>query len=108
MQYLIVFSTAPNKKIAAKIAHSLVRRKMAACVNILPGVESCFWWKGKIDKASEVLLVIKTFRSRFRTLCSVLRALHPYKVPEIIGAPLVEGSKSYLEWMQHSLTMPGR
>ena len=95
--------TCPNKTVARRIATALVTRRLAACVNLLPGVESTFRWQGKIDRCREVLLLIKTTRGRFGSLARVLVRLHPYEVPEVIALPITAGSAPYLQWVRASV-----
>ncbi|MDD5347442.1 MAG: divalent-cation tolerance protein CutA [Candidatus Omnitrophica bacterium] len=101
--YIVVFITAPGKKQAKRIAQALLKRKLAACVNIVDTVESLFWWKGKIDTAEEALLVAKTRKPKFTALVKAVRSLHSYTVPEIIAVPIVAGNKEYLEWIDASV-----
>ena len=97
--YIVVFSTVSNKKEAELIAQGLIKDKLAACVNIIENVYSLFWWKGKIDSAKEVLLVIKTRKALAAKLIKKIKSLHSYEVPEIIALPIVSGNKEYLEWI---------
>lgn len=76
---------------------------MAACVNVIPGLISFFWWQGKADKARETLLLIKTSKSIFPRLVKFLQKQHPYQVPEIIGFPIEKGNGVYLRWMEEIL-----
>lgn len=104
MKFYLVVSTAPSEKIARKLAHSLVRQHLAACVNVIPGAVSFFWWQGKLDKARETLLLIKTSKSFFPRLVKFLQKQHPYQVPEIIAVPIEKGNLEYLGWLEATLT----
>lgn len=97
---IVIFVTCPNTKVATIIADSLVKEKLAACVNIVSGLTSIYEWKGKIEKAKEVLLVIKTQKKLFVKLEESIKKLHPYDVPEIIALPITAGNKPYLNWIQ--------
>ncbi len=99
---LVIFVTAANKKEAEKIASSLVKEKLAACVNIIENVNSLFWWEGKVDSAKEALLVIKSRGPLMNKLIKKVKSLHSYKVPEIIALPIVSGDKKYLKWINES------
>lgn len=98
-EYLLVLSTCPGSISAKKIAQDLVSEKLAACVNIVPGVQSFFSWVGKVDKANELLLVIKTTTNEYEALEKRLNKLHPYELPEIIAVPILTGSAEYLNWI---------
>ncbi len=97
--HIVVLVTASSKKEADKIAQGLLEEKLAACVNIVEGLESRFWWQGKIDSAKELLLIIKTRKTLFNKLAKKVRSLHSYTVPEIIALPIISGSKAYLDWI---------
>ena len=96
---ILVLSTASSRTEALKIAQALLDKRLAACVNILPSLTSLYWWKGRKEKASEVLLLIKTKKSAFKKLEQMIRKMHSYSVPEIIAIPLTAASKPYLNWM---------
>jgi len=96
---IIVFMTASNGEEAARLADMLVGAHLAACVQILPEMESVYRWEGKIERAAEILLLAKTTRSKFEELEREVRALHSYDTPEIIAVPVVAGSARYLEWL---------
>jgi periplasmic divalent cation tolerance protein len=96
----IIFCTASSVKEARKIADALVAEKLAACVSIVPGVASAYWWQGKIEHSAEALLVIKTLASKRKALELRIKELHSYSVPEIIGWPIAWGHKPYLEWLE--------
>lgn len=97
---IIVFMTASNGEEAARLADMLVGAHLAACVQILPEMESVYRWQGKIERAPEVLLLAKTTKSKFEELEREVRALHSYDTPEIIAVPVVAGSAPYLDWLR--------
>ena len=99
MGALIVITSAPDRAVAEKIAHALVERKLAACVNILAGCTSVYRWQGKIETAGEVPLLIKTRAAIYDEVEAAIKSLHPYELPEIIGVPVERGSSDYLEWV---------
>ncbi len=101
-EYLVVFCTCPPDA-ARKLTEILLAKRLAACVNCVPGIESSYWWHGQIQHDQEALLVIKTRCSRFPELRDAISENHPYDVPEIIALPMVEGSKDYLRWIDESL-----
>jgi periplasmic divalent cation tolerance protein len=103
MKYIIVFVTASLQKEAQKIADSLIKSKTAACVNIISNIESIYLWKGKKETARECLLIAKTKQTKFNELKNIVKRLHSYKVPEIIGMPVIEGNKDYLGWIEEVL-----
>ncbi len=99
--FLVVFITTPDEQVAEHLSHILVDTKTAACVNVIPRVNSFFHWQGAISEEKECLLIVKTRSSYFEDkLVPLIREHHPYDVPEIIALPIVRGSKDYLEWMQ--------
>lgn len=100
--HIVVFITTANKKEAELIARALIKNKLAACVNILNSVHSLFWWKNKVDRAKEALLIIKTRKSLFHKLVEKVKSLHSYDVPEIIALPIIAGNKTYLKWINDS------
>ena len=102
-QAVAVFVTCPSRQHARRIADALVQRRLAACVNILPAVESVFRWQGRVDTAREALLMIKTTPGRFELLRRAVCALHPYEVPEVIALPVVRGHAPYLRWVRASV-----
>ena len=89
---------------ARKIGRGVVEKKLAACANIVPGVESIYRWKGKVERAREVLVVIKTTAVRLRELEREVRRLHSYEVPEFIVLPVISGSLEYLSWIGENVT----
>ena len=97
---VVVLVTAPNRKSARQIARAALQANFAACANIIPGLESHYWWQGKKQKSRETLLVIKSKTSLFTRLEKMIRENHSYTTPEIIALPLVKGSRSYLTWLR--------
>ena len=97
--YIIVLITCAKKQEATKIMKALLEKKLVACVNIVDKVESFFWWKGKIDRAQECLLIAKSTRAKLDKITKVVKSLHSYEVPEIIGLPVAGGNKTYLDWI---------
>ena len=97
--YQIVLTTCPDPGVAEQIAQTLVAEGLAACVNILPAMHSIYTWKGKMDSATEHLLLIKSLTRRYPAIQDRLRALHPYELPEIIAVPITHGLPEYLAWL---------
>ena len=100
---VVVLVTAASLKEARKIARGLVQARLAACVSIVPPVESIYHWKGRIETSRERLLIIKTAREIFPEVQAQIRKFHSYTNPEIICLPIVDGSRDYLEWVAQSL-----
>ena len=100
---IVVLSTTDSEEAAATLAKALVDQQLAACVNILPKVRSIYRWQGKIEDASEWVLVIKTRRDLFERVSAALTKLHSYEVPEVIAIPIVDGSAPYLAWLDKML-----
>ena len=98
-QAIVVFMTAANREEASRIAEMLVTGRLAACVQILPGMESLYRWKGEIERASEVLLLAKTTSEKFDELDRAVREIHSYDTPEIVALPITKASESYLNWL---------
>ncbi len=96
---LVVFVTVSGEEEGRKIARLLVGARKVACVNILPGVDSVFWWKGEIDSEQESLLIVKTKAALFPEVVDLVKSAHSYEVPEIIALPIVAGNEDYLEWL---------
>jgi periplasmic divalent cation tolerance protein len=99
-RYRIVFVTCGSVGEAKRIGKAVVEKKLAACANIVVGVESIYRWKGKVERAREVLVVIKTTAARLRELEREVKRLHSYEVPEFIVLPIVAGSQEYLAWIE--------
>jgi periplasmic divalent cation tolerance protein len=101
---LIAFVTVANPQEALQIAENLVNEKLAACVNILPAIESVYRWEGKVTRDQEILLIIKTTDERYAALEKRILALHGYTTPEIIAVKIERGSNDYLEWLRQSVS----
>jgi periplasmic divalent cation tolerance protein len=100
VNYRLVLVTCANNMQAKLIARSVIEKRLAACVNILRNpIESHYRWKGKVEKARELLLIIKTTARRLGALEREVKRLHSYEVPEFIALPIVAGSKAYLDWL---------
>lgn len=106
MSYLLVLSTVSSPKEARQIARHLLHRKLAACVNLVPGIESHYWWKGRLETGKEVLLLIKTTARRFALLQKEIKKKHSYAVPEIIAFSIKKGHPDYLRWIGQSIKKP--
>jgi periplasmic divalent cation tolerance protein len=104
---IVVFLTAANGEEASRLAEMLVGAHLAACVQILPEMESVYRWQGKVERSSEVLLLVKTTRGKFDDLEREVRALHSYETPEIIAVPILAGSEPYLEWLVSATDLHG-
>jgi periplasmic divalent cation tolerance protein len=100
---ITVMMTAGSREEAARLAEMLVGARLAACVQILPEIESVYRWQGEVRREPEVLLLAKTTRARFPSLEREVRALHSYETPEIIALPVTDASAPYLEWLTASL-----
>jgi periplasmic divalent cation tolerance protein len=100
---IAVFMTAANREEAARLAEMLVEKRLAACVQILPEMESVYRWQGKVERQREVLLIVKTTGAKFEDLEKEVRALHSYETPEIVAFQLTAGSRPYLEWLKTSV-----
>jgi len=96
---IVVLVTSSSEEEAHKVAELLLAKRKAACVNIVPGVDSSFWWQGKLDSARESLLIIKTRASLLAEIIGLVKSVHSYEVPEIIALPIIGGNEDYLEWI---------
>ena len=99
---LLVLSTFPDASTARRIGRQLVEEHCAACANLLPPLESIYWWEGKLENANETLVLFKTTADRYPALETTLRQLHPYEVPEIIALPIARGLPDYLRWVSEN------
>jgi periplasmic divalent cation tolerance protein len=105
MPVAVVLSTFPNEARAAEVGRALVDARLAACVNVIPGVRSIYRWQGAVEDATEVLAVIKTTSERLEALRDRLVELHPYEVPEVLALPVTGGHAGYLAWVASVTTM---
>lgn len=99
---IAIFCTAPDPASAERIASALVDERLAACVNLVPGLTSVFRWEGQVQREPEVLLMIKTQRGRFDAVAARIKALHPYTVPELIALPIDASTPDYLAWLEEN------
>jgi periplasmic divalent cation tolerance protein len=97
---ILILVTASSGEEAHRIADKLLAEHKAACVNIVPGVSSFFWWKGKVDSAKETLLLIKSRQSLLDDVIKLVKANHSYEMPEIIALPITGGNPDYLKWIE--------
>jgi periplasmic divalent cation tolerance protein len=101
---IVVLVTTGSDAESHKIADLLLSKRKAACVNIVPAVESSFWWQGKLDSATESLLIIKTKSSLLTDIVNLVKAAHGYEVPEIVALPIIGGNEDYLKWIDDEVT----
>lgn len=106
MTALLVLCTCPDRESARALARSLVEARLAACVNLISGVESVYRWKGEIERSEEVQLLVKTHAGRFDALRAHVLAQHPYELPEILAVPIHSGLERYLAWIEEETSPP--
>lgn len=99
MNEMLVYVTAPDMETARTIGRDIVSGRLAACVNILPGMESFYWWDDDVQQGDEVVLLAKTTDARFEALKDRIMALHPYEVPCVVGLPITRGHAPFLAWI---------
>ena len=102
-KYAVVLVTAPDAKTARSLARAALESRLIACANLMPRVESHYWWQGKIEAGKEVLLLMKTTLARLAALEKLIVARHPYDTPEFIVLPVSRGSRRYLTWVEASV-----
>lgn len=100
-EYQLVLTTCPDAETAERLAQALVHERLAACVNILPIAKSVYWWKGRVESATEQLLIVKSMTRVFRAIQKRIRELHPYELPEVIAVPVADGLPDYLAWIRN-------
>lgn len=100
----LLYCTCPDSETAQRIAQALVGQRLAACVNIVPGLRSIYRWQDSVHDDGELLLLIKTRAACIEALTESIRALHPYELPEVIAVPVVAGLAPYLDWVRDSTT----
>jgi len=103
---LIILCTCPDLATAERIAETVVGERLAACVNIVPGLTSIYYWEGQIQRDAELLLLIKTRQEIYPLLEARIRQLHPYQIPEIIALPIQTGAAAYLDWIAANTGAP--
>jgi periplasmic divalent cation tolerance protein len=100
--FIVVLCTTPKNK-GYEIAKKIIENKLAACVNIVNGINSIYWWKGEINEDEEELLVIKTKKTILNELITFIKSIHPYSVPEIIALDIIDGNIDYLNWIEENV-----
>jgi periplasmic divalent cation tolerance protein len=100
---IVVLSTCGSEEEAVRIARRLVEGRVAACVNLIPRIRSIYRWEGKVEDATEWMLLIKTSRERYDALATMLEAAHSYELPEVLALPVIAGSANYLAWLDSEL-----
>lgn len=95
----IVFVTAPSLEVARELITGILERRLAACANLVPGIESHYWWEGEICNEAEVMMILKTTENRLAELETHVLEAHPYDTPEFVAWPIVRGSEKYLDWL---------
>jgi periplasmic divalent cation tolerance protein len=103
---LVVLTNLPDRQAALKLAQDLIARRLAACVNVLSECTSVYRWKGQVENAAEVPVLIKTRAARYAEVEAAIRGLHPYELPEIIAVPAVRGLDEYLQWVTDETSIP--
>ena len=101
-QFALVLVTAPDIKTARALARAVLKTKLIACANLVPKVESHYWWQGKLKSGTEVLLILKTSKPKLAALERLILAQHPYDTPEFLVLPLSAGNARYLDWLAAS------
>ena len=101
--FIAIFCTCPNNNTATKLANKFIQAKLAACVSIIPGIESVYTWEEKIETNKEFQLIIKTTEAAYKKVEELIKNNHPYLCPEIIAIPIKYGSKEYLTWLKQTI-----
>ncbi|HOC54885.1 MAG TPA: divalent-cation tolerance protein CutA [Verrucomicrobiota bacterium] len=99
-RFVVVLVTAPDLKTARKLARAALAARLIACANLMPRVESHYWWEGKIAAGKEVMLLMKTTAARLAALEKLIVARHPYDTPELVALPIARGNRRYLDWVR--------
>lgn len=102
-QFVVALVTAPDLKVARKLAKIILKARLAACANLVPRVESHYWWKNKLETSAEVLMILKTTQTRLAKLEKCVLENHAYDTPEFIVLPIASGNKKYLDWILESV-----
>jgi periplasmic divalent cation tolerance protein len=101
---VLVLVTAPNPDAARALAKAALNARWAACANLIPKIESHYWWQGKLESSAEVLILFKTTKAKLKRLEKIIVANHPYDTPEFLVLPISAGNKRYLDWVLESIT----
>jgi periplasmic divalent cation tolerance protein len=96
----LIFVTCPNEKVAKKISKNLLKKRLVACVNLIPKIKSMYWWEGRIEESCETLLLIKTEENLFNSVKGEVVKQHPYEIPEVVCVRMDRGNKEYLKWIK--------
>ena len=102
-KFVVVLVTAPDLKTGRKLVRATLEARLIACANLIPRIESHYWWQGKIETGAEVLVVLKTTTSRLAALEKLIVAKHPYDTPEFVVLPISLGNRRYLDWVEQSV-----
>jgi periplasmic divalent cation tolerance protein len=105
-KFVVVLVTAPDLKTGRKLARAALAARLVACANLMPRIESHYWWQGKIESSPEVLVVMKTATNRLAALEDLVMAQHPYNTPEFIMLPITRGNERYLAWLELAVESP--
>ena len=97
--FILILVTAPNIKLARRLAKGALEQKLAACANIIPAIESHYWWKEKLENEKEVLILFKTIKENITELEQTIYNLHTYDTPEFVAVPIAYGNQKYLNWI---------
>ena len=103
MGYVVVLVTTPSLEEGETIARAVLEQKLAACANLVPGVRSLFWWEGRLEEAEEALMVFKTKEEALPKLIEAVKGLHSYTICEVLGLPIVQGNRPYLDWIEDTV-----
>jgi periplasmic divalent cation tolerance protein len=107
-KFVVVLVTAPDMRCARSLAKAALQGRLVACVNLVPKIESHYWWQGKMEKGTEVLMIFKTATARLRSLESLVIKEHPYDTPEFVVLPIKGGNKRYLSWLGNEIKVGNR
>src|SRR6185369_5712802 len=101
--FQIAFVTAPELKTARVLAEASLQSRLAACANLIPKIESHYWWQGKLESSAEVLILFKTTKTKLKAIEKLIVDQHPYDTPEFIVLPITKGNRRYLDWVRESV-----
>ena len=101
-EFVLVLVTAPDLKVARRLVKAVLQARLAACANLLPKIESHYWWEGRLEKSREILIIFKTTTERMAALEKLVVDRHPYDTPEVLALPIARGNERYLNWLANS------